>query len=187
MKPGFAALCAAALAAAALAALPADARSTSIQAKRCHEEWKAMKANDATGDKKYADFRKECLARQAAAQPTTGAAPGTTTAAAPAAPAPAPAPAPAAPAAPAPPASQPPAATHPSPGAHGAADAPASAEPVFPTAIAPQYANEKPGVARRKTCLAQFRANKASGANGGLPWLKTGGGFYTECNKRLGG
>jgi len=173
MKPGFAALCAAVLAVAALSPLPADARTTSTHLKACNEEWKAMKAANTVGDKKYADFRKECLARQAAA-PQTGAAPGMTAAA------------PATSAAPSPPASQPPAAGHPSTGARGAAPATTGAEPVFPTAIAPQYASLTPGAARKKTCAAQYRDNKATGANAGLPWTKTGGGYYSECNKRLG-
>jgi hypothetical protein len=56
---------------------------------------------------------------------------------------------------------------------------------VFPTAVLPKYASEKPGVARMHTCRDQYQANKASGANGGLPWIKKGGGYYSECNKRL--
>ena len=44
--------------------LPASAQS---RLKTCNDEWNAMKANNTVGDKKYADFRKECLARTAAA------------------------------------------------------------------------------------------------------------------------
>ena len=58
---------------------------------------------------------------------------------------------------------------------------------VFPTAVLPKYASEKPGTARMHTCRDQYQANKASGANGGLPWIKKGGGYYSECNKRLKG
>jgi hypothetical protein len=59
---------------------------------------------------------------------------------------------------------------------------------VFPTAIAPAYANEKPGKARIKTCADQFKANKAANANGELKWNpKGGGGYWPECNKRLKG
>ena len=172
MKPGFAALCALALAAAALSALPADAR-TSNRLKACNAEWNTMKANNTVGDKKYADFRKECLTRPAATQ-QENAAPETTTAA----------PAPST-MQPPPPASQPPAARP--PGARGAATPSTTTEPVFPTAVSPKHANEKPGIARRQTCLEQYRANKATGGNAGLPWIKKGGGFYSECNKRLGG
>jgi hypothetical protein len=84
------AFCAAAICAGlAFSAAPASAQS---RMKTCNDEWNGMKAAGTVGDKKYADFRKECLTRTAA----------------PAAAAPAPAPAaptaaakPAAPAAPA--------------------------------------------------------------------------------------
>ena len=64
---------------------------------------------------------------------------------------------------------------------------PAPSTAVFPTAIAPAYAGEKPGMARQKTCLDQYNANKATNANGGLKWIQKGGGYYSECNKRLKG
>jgi hypothetical protein len=56
---------------------------------------------------------------------------------------------------------------------------------VFPRGIAPRYAGESPGKARRLTCLEQYRTNKASNANGGLEWVQKGGGYYSECNRRL--
>jgi hypothetical protein len=71
------------------------------------------------------------------------------------------------------------------PMAPAAAAAPSTA--VFPTAIAPAYANEKPGKARMKTCDDQYKANKATNANGGLKWIQKGGGYWSECNKRLKG
>ena len=37
------------------------------------------------------------------------------------------------------------------------------------------------------TCLDQYRANKASGGNGDLKWIEKGGGYYSQCNKRLKG
>jgi hypothetical protein len=58
---------------------------------------------------------------------------------------------------------------------------------VFPTAIAPAYAKEKPGKARMKTCDDQYKANKATNANGGLKWIQKGGGYWSECNKHLKG
>ena len=64
---------------------------------------------------------------------------------------------------------------------------PAAAGAVFPSAVLSKYASEKPGTARMHTCRDQYQANKASGANGGLPWIKKGGGYYSECNKRLTG
>jgi hypothetical protein len=65
------------------------------------------------------------------------------------------------------------------------AEAPSTA--VFPSAISPTYANEKPYKARRKTCSDQFKANKATNANGGLKWIQKGGGYWDECNKHLKG
>jgi hypothetical protein len=64
--------------------------------------------------------------------------------------------------------------------------APAAAgETVFPTAVSPKYSGLKPGVARQKTCTDQYNANKATNANGGLKWIQKGGGYYSECNKKL--
>ena len=57
--------------------------------------------------------------------------------------------------------------------------------PVFPTQIAPQYAGEPPGKARLRTCLDQYNANKASGANGALKWIEPGGGYYSACSNVL--
>jgi hypothetical protein len=56
---------------------------------------------------------------------------------------------------------------------------------VFPSAIAPKYRDDTPGKARMRTCLDQYRLNKAGNANGGLKWVERGGGYYSECNKRL--
>jgi hypothetical protein len=63
----------------------------------------------------------------------------------------------------------------------------ATAEPVFPSAISPKYSSESPGKARMHTCLDQYKANKANNGNGGLKWIEKGGGYYSECNKRLKG
>ncbi|WP_458759783.1 hypothetical protein ACSVBT_02925 [Afipia sp. TerB] len=58
---------------------------------------------------------------------------------------------------------------------------------VFPTAVATKYSSEKPSKARMHTCVDQYNANKAANANGGLKWIQKGGGYYSECNKRLKG
>ena len=58
---------------------------------------------------------------------------------------------------------------------------------VFPSAVSSKYANQSAGKARMHTCLDQYRANKASGGNGSLKWIQKSGGYYSECNKRLGG
>src|SRR5260221_1543724 len=131
MKSGLVALCCAAAVGVgvALSAAPASAQN---RLKTCNDEWNAMKANNTVGDKKYADFRKECLARTAATPAAEPAEPAAPSAAAPATPPAAkPAPAPKSAAAPAKPA------------------APAAAgEPVFPTAVAPKYSTETAGKAR---------------------------------------
>jgi hypothetical protein len=78
------ALCAAAACAGLmLSAAPASAQN---RLKTCNDEWNAMKTAGTVGDKKYADFRKECLARTAAA-PAAPAPAAPTAAAKPAAPA----------------------------------------------------------------------------------------------------
>jgi len=57
----------------------------------------------------------------------------------------------------------------------------------FPSAIPPKYSNEPAGKARMQTCLDQYNANKTGDHNGGLKWIQKGGGYYSECNKRLKG
>jgi hypothetical protein len=172
MKSGFAALCAAAICAGIAFAAPASAQN---RLKTCNDEWNAMKANNTVGDKKYADFRKECLAK-------TGAAPAETPAAAPAAPSAAP------------PAATPPAAKPAAPPKAAAAKPPAPAKPaapaaageaVFPSAVSPKYSTETAGKARMHTCLDQYNENKTANGNGGLTWIQKGGGYYSECNKKL--
>jgi hypothetical protein len=57
----------------------------------------------------------------------------------------------------------------------------------YPSAVSPKYAKEPAGKARMQTCLDQYNANKASDHNGGMKWIQKGGGYYSECNKRLKG
>jgi hypothetical protein len=67
-------------------------------------------------------------------------------------------------------------------------NAPAAAgDAVFPTSVSPKYSSESAGKARMHTCLDQYNANKANNANGGLVWIKKGGGYYSECNRHLKG
>jgi hypothetical protein len=58
---------------------------------------------------------------------------------------------------------------------------------IFPNAVDPKYSKETAGKARLHTCVDQYNANKAANANGGLKWIERGGGYYSECNKRLKG
>jgi hypothetical protein len=58
---------------------------------------------------------------------------------------------------------------------------------VFPTVIDRKYSKQRAGRARRLTCIDQYNANKATNANGGMKWIQRGGGYYSECNRRLKG
>ena len=161
MTRGFAVCAGLLVTAAYLSGMPASA----LTMKECSEKYKAAKAAGNTA--KWNDFRKaEC---------------GSDTSATPAA-----APAPAAP----PAAEAKPAAA---PKAKKAAKSETPAAPtatgpaVFPTAVAPKYSSETAGKARMHTCLDQYNANKANNGNGGLNWIQKGGGYYSECNKKLKG
>jgi hypothetical protein len=149
------------------AAMPAQALSMS----ECSAKYKAAQTAGTLNGQKWADFRKAECASDAAATP----------AAAPAEPKlaqrpDAPPKGPGAPAAAAPPAAP---AAAPAPAAVGNA--------TFPSAVDPKYAKETPGKARMHTCVDQYNANKAANANGGLKWIQKGGGYYSECSKKLKG
>ena len=58
---------------------------------------------------------------------------------------------------------------------------------VYPNAVDPKYSKETAGKARMHTCVDQYNANKASNGNGGLKWIQKGGGYYSECSKKLKG
>jgi uncharacterized membrane protein len=68
-----------------------------------------------------------------------------------------------------------------------AAAAAASGPAVFPNVVNPKYSKETEGKARMHTCVDQYNANKAGNANGGLKWIQKGGGYYSECTKKLKG
>jgi hypothetical protein len=59
--------------------------------------------------------------------------------------------------------------------------------PVFPAAVDAKFEKLKPAQARMKTCAAQYQANKANNANAGLKWVQKGGGYWSQCNKKLKG
>ena len=63
----------------------------------------------------------------------------------------------------------------------------ATGNATFPSAVDPKYSSLSAGKQRFKTCDDQYNANKATNANGGLKWIQKGGGYYSECNKRLKG
>jgi hypothetical protein len=58
---------------------------------------------------------------------------------------------------------------------------------VFPSKVDPKYSKETESKARMHTCVDQYNANKASNANGGMKWIQKGGGYYSECSKKLKG
>jgi hypothetical protein len=63
----------------------------------------------------------------------------------------------------------------------------AAQEAKFPSAVDAKFEKLKPAQARVKTCAAQYKANKATNANGGLKWVQKGGGYWSQCNKKLKG
>jgi hypothetical protein len=151
-------LCAVALT--GFAALAATVPAQALTTQECSAKYQAAKAAGTLGGQKWNDFRKTQCAADAAAAPSA-----------------APAAAPAAPAAPKEAKKE---------AAPAAAPAPAG-NAVFPSAVDPKYAKETVGKARMHTCVDQYNANKASNANGGLKWIAKGGGYYSECNKKLKG
>jgi len=165
-----------------LAVGPGRALAKSEVQKECSEKYKAAKTANTLNGQTYNQFYKQCSAEAKAG----GAA---TPVAAPAPAAPAPTMAPTTAAEPV----KPPVAATATPARTPARTpaAPASTMPVgnavFPSAISPAHASESPGKARQDTCLDQYHANKATNANGGLKWIEKGGGYYSECNKRLKG
>ena len=129
-----------------------------LTSQECSAKYQAAKTAGTLAGMKWNDFRKA----QCGADATPAAAP----AAAPAAPAPATA-------------AKKEAAPPPAPAATGNA--------TFPSAVDAKYSKETAGKARMHTCVDQYNANKASNGNGGMKWIEKGGGYYSECNKRLKG
>ena len=150
--------CAAALAGFAFAAAsPAQA----LTSQECSAKYQAAKAAGTLGGQKWNDFRKAQCGPDAA-------------------------PAPAAAATPAAPKEGSKEATKEAKKKEAAPAAPAGPA-VFPTAVDPKYSKETEGKARMHTCVDQYNANKATNANGGLKWIQKGGGYYSECTKKLKG
>ncbi len=149
-----------AVAASSFAALMATAPAHALTMQECSAKYKAAKAAGTLNGEKWNDFRKTQCGAEATAAPAAApaAAPPPVVAAKPKA-------APTATAAPAGP----------------------SGPAIFPMAVDPKYSKETAGKARMHTCVDQYNANKATNANGGLKWIQKGGGYYSECNKRLKG
>jgi hypothetical protein len=145
-----------------LVAIAVNSKSAeALSMKECSAKYKAAKGAGTLGDVKWNDFRKAQCGAEATVAPT----PSTTPSAAPSAPA-----------------AMPPKATAAKPAVPAA-----TGNAMFPRALSPKYSSESAGKARMHTCLDQYRANKANGANADLKWIEKGGGYYSECNKRLKG
>jgi hypothetical protein len=192
----------------AAAAAPAAAEAAPLDVRHiCSQKYQAAKAAGTLAGQSWPQFYSRCTAEIKANPPAAEATPPAEKA-----PVPPPAPVVEAPPPPPPPApvvETPPPPQAPAPVAQAPAPPPAAAPvnplkkpaakpvtpapatqaapgtAVFPSAIAPEYANEKPAKARMKTCEAQYKANKVTNANGGLKWIQKGGGYWSECNKHL--
>jgi len=155
-----------AIAMSGLAALAMTSQANALTAQECSAKYQAAKAAGTLGDQKWNDFRKaQCGADATAATPA---------AAAPAA-------------APKEAAKKESKKEAKETAKEAAAPAAPSGPAVYPNAVDPKYSKETAGKARMHTCVDQYNANKASNANGGLKWIQKGGGYYSECTKKLKG
>ena len=148
-----------AIAVSGLAALVMTSQANALTAQECSAKYQAAKAAGTLGDQKWNDFRKAQCGADAAPAPAAAAAP----------------------------AAEPKEATKQESTKEAAAPAAPSGPAVYPNAIDSKYAKEKPAKQRMQTCLDQYNANKASNGNGGMKWIQKGGGYYSECNKKLKG
>jgi hypothetical protein len=154
-----------AMAVSGFAAFMVTSPAQALTAQECSAKYQAAKTAGTLGGQKWNDFRKaQCGADATAATP----------AAAPAAPATAPAAAP-----------KEAKKKEAAPAKEAAAPAVPTGPAVFPTAVDPKYAKETAGKARMHTCVDQYNANKTTNGNGGLKWIQKGGGYYSECTKKL--
>jgi len=153
-----------AIAVSGFAAFAAAPPALALTAQECSAKYQAAKTAGTLNGQKWNDFRKaECGADAAAA-------PAATPAAAPAAPKEA--------------AAKPKKEAAP-PAAPAAAPAVPAGPAVYPSAVDPKYSKETAGKGRMHTCVDQYNANKTTNANGGMKWIEKGGGYYSECNKKL--
>jgi hypothetical protein len=157
-----------AIALSGLAAFAMSSQANALTAQECSAKYQAAKSAGTLGGQKWNDFRKAQCGADATAAPT---------AAAPAA------------AAPTPGAEPKEAAKKPSRKEAKEAAAPAapSGPATYPNAVDSKYSKETATKQRFQTCLDQYNANKATNANGGMKWIQKGGGYYSECNKKLKG
>jgi hypothetical protein len=155
-----------AIAVSGLAAFAMATQANALTAQECSAKYQAAKAAGTLGDQKWNDFRKAQCGADAAPAPAAAAAP----------------------------------AAEPKEAAKKASkkeaketakEAAAPAAPagpaVYPNAVDSKYSKETAGKARMHTCLDQYNANKATNGTGGMKWIQKGGGYYSECSKKLKG
>jgi len=155
-----------AIAVSGLAAFAMISQANALTAQECSAKYQAAKSAGTLGGQKWNDFRKAQCGADATAAPTA-----------------------AAPAAAAPAAEPKEAAKKPSRKEAKEAAAPAapSGPATYPSAVDSKYSKETAGKARMHTCLDQYNANKTSNGNGGMKWIQKGGGYFSECTKKLKG
>jgi len=159
-----------AIAVSGLAAFAMTSQANALTAQECSAKYQAAKTAGTLGGQKWNDFRKAQCGADATAAPAA-----------------------AAPAAAAPAAEPKEAAKKESKkeakaaAKEAAAPAAPSGPAVYPNAVDPKYSKETAGKARMHTCVDQYNANKATNGNGGMKWIEKGGGYYSECNKKLKG
>src|SRR5215207_6677999 len=153
-----------AIAVSGLAAFAMISQANALTAQECSAKYQAAKTAGTLGGQKWNDFRKAQCGADATATPTA-----------------------AAPAAAAPAAESKEAAKKPSRKEAKEAAAPAapSGPATYPNAVDAKYSKETATKQRFHTCLDQYNTNKVGNANGGLKWIQKGGGYYSECNKKL--
>jgi hypothetical protein len=154
-----------AIAVSGLAAFAMTSQAQALTAQECSAKYQAAKSAGTLGGQKWNDFRKAQCGADAAAAPAAAA-----------------------------PAAEPKEAAKKESrkeAKEAAKEAAASAAPagpaVYPSAVDPKYSKETAGKARMHTCVDQYNANKATNANGGMKWIQKGGGYYSECTKKLKG
>ena len=159
-----------AIAVSGLAAFAMTSQANALTAQECSAKYQAAKTAGTLGGQKWNDFRKAQCGADATAAPAAAA------------------PAAAAPAAEPKEAAKKESKKEAKAAAKEAAAPAAPAGPaVYPNAVDPKYSKETAGKARLHTCVDQYNANKATNGNGGLKWIQKGGGYYSECSKKLKG
>lgn len=139
----------------AFATFVATAPAQALTAQECSAKYQAAKTAGTLGDQKWNDFRNAQCGADATAAPAA--------------------------------ASTAPKEATAKPNKEAAAAAPAVPQgpAVFPSAVDPKYAKETPSKARMHTCADQWKANKAANTTGGLRWIQKGGGYWSQCNRKL--